>query len=278
MNSTTAVRLLCSVRGCAGPLARVPGVWRCARGHSFDVARSGYVNLLQPGDRRSRTAGDSRAAVAARARLEARGLGDELRAAIEREVGSLALAPGAPALDVGAGSGLLLERLRARFGLEGWALDLSAAAVELGARMRPELSWVVANADRQLPFGDGAFALLVSSVGPKNPSEFRRVLAREGSLLLVVPGPDDLIELRAALLGEGRRIDRAPRALALFDACFRCVQRTAVRARRRLERPEIDDLLAVAYRAGRARERERLATLDALETTLAAELLHLAPR
>ena len=37
----------------------------CPRGHSFDVARSGYINLLQPQERRSRNPGDSADAVAA---------------------------------------------------------------------------------------------------------------------------------------------------------------------------------------------------------------------
>ena len=38
--------LLCPV--CGGRLAREKTVWRCESRHSFDVARSGYVNLLPP--------------------------------------------------------------------------------------------------------------------------------------------------------------------------------------------------------------------------------------
>jgi 23S rRNA (guanine745-N1)-methyltransferase len=242
------------------------------------VSRNGYVNLLQPGDRRSLAAGDSREAVAARYRLEERGLAEELQAAIERQVGALAPRKGGAVLDVGAGTGSLLERITGAFGLEGWALDLSAAAVERGARRRPGLSWVVANADRQLPFSDRAFDLLTSSVGPKNPPEFHRVLVPGGALLLVVPAPDDLIELREALLGEGRSVDRAPAALASFEPLFECVSRTVARRMGSLERAGIEDLLAVTYRGGRHRERERLAELDALEITFASEVLHFVPR
>ena len=49
----------------------------CRRGHSFDLARSGYLNLLQPQDRRARRPGDSA----------------EVRAARRRFLGSAAAAP-----------------------------------------------------------------------------------------------------------------------------------------------------------------------------------------
>jgi 23S rRNA (guanine745-N1)-methyltransferase len=96
------------VRGCGLPLARTERAFRCARGHAFDVARSGYVNLVQPQDRRSVEAGDARQELEARARLHASGFG----AALERELARLAvgleLPRGAFVLDLGAGAG---ERL-----------------------------------------------------------------------------------------------------------------------------------------------------------------------
>jgi 23S rRNA (guanine745-N1)-methyltransferase len=278
MSTESTVRPLCTVRGCAETLERGPRAWSCARGHSFDVARSGYVNLLQPGDRRSRAAGDAREAIEARARLEDGGFHDELYAALAREVAALAPARGSAALDVGACTGRLLEHVCATAGLAGWALDLSIVAADLGARRRGGLTWVVANADRGLPFADGSFELLISSAGPKNPAEFRRVLAAGGALLLVVPGADDLIELRGELLGEGRRIDRVGPALERFGEGFAVVGRTAVSGRRRLGRAQVEDVLAAAYRAGRRRERERLEKVGEIEVTIAAEVLRLVGR
>ncbi len=78
--------LLCTVRGCGEPLRRSGGSWSCARGHSFDVAKRGYVNLLQPQDRRSLDAGDSAAVVAARRRLAAAGYDRELIVALAEEL------------------------------------------------------------------------------------------------------------------------------------------------------------------------------------------------
>ncbi|HKO57080.1 MAG TPA: rRNA (guanine-N1)-methyltransferase, partial [Thermoanaerobaculia bacterium] len=59
------------MRSCGSPLTAGRS-WVCPRGHSFDVARSGYLNLLQPQDRRSAYPGDSAAAVAARRRFLSR--------------------------------------------------------------------------------------------------------------------------------------------------------------------------------------------------------------
>ena len=61
--------LICPVRGCGLALTRDEKRAFCSRGHSFDVARSGYINLLQPQDRRSKEPGDTKEAVAARRRL-----------------------------------------------------------------------------------------------------------------------------------------------------------------------------------------------------------------
>jgi 23S rRNA (guanine745-N1)-methyltransferase len=74
--------LLCPLADCHLPLEQEGRRVVCARGHSFDIARSGYINLLQPQDRRSREPGDSAAAVKARRRLHDRGITEPLLKAI----------------------------------------------------------------------------------------------------------------------------------------------------------------------------------------------------
>ncbi len=45
---------------CAAPLEREAGVCRCPKGHSFDLAREGYVHLLPPNRKHSALPGDDR--------------------------------------------------------------------------------------------------------------------------------------------------------------------------------------------------------------------------
>jgi 23S rRNA (guanine745-N1)-methyltransferase len=67
---------------CAEPLRALPGTLRCERGHAFDVAREGYVDLLPDGYGRSRRHGDTAEMVRARARFLGRGHHDLLARAV----------------------------------------------------------------------------------------------------------------------------------------------------------------------------------------------------
>src|SRR3982751_1417194 len=97
--------LLCTVRDCRLPLRLSARRLVCPRGHSFDIARSGYINLLQPQDKRSKQPGDTTDAVAARRRLHDRGVTGPLLKAIE-EIAEPA--PGEVVLDAGCGDGFYL--------------------------------------------------------------------------------------------------------------------------------------------------------------------------
>src|SRR5580658_1695487 len=137
--------LLCTVRNCHLALVREERRLVCPLGHSFDVARSGYINLLQPQDRRSNQPGDSAAAVAARRRLHDRGVTAPLLQAIAE---ILSPSQGDVVLDAGCGDGFYLGSLARQAGFSGHGVDISVAAIEAAARRYPECQWVVANADR----------------------------------------------------------------------------------------------------------------------------------
>src|SRR5437899_10044789 len=163
--------LACTVRDCGQPLTRSDRVWTCARGHAYDVARSGYVNLLQPQDRKSASPGDLKAAIDARARLFARGVGRALvddvvrRAAVQVNAAPATPSPCPVVVDLGSGTGDVLGDLASELQIEGIGIDLSTAAAEHAAKRFPALTWIVANADRRLPLLDRSASLVVSVNG-----------------------------------------------------------------------------------------------------------------
>jgi 23S rRNA (guanine745-N1)-methyltransferase len=238
----------------------------CANKHSFDVARSGYVNLLQPQDRRSKNPGDTAEAVAARRRFYERG--DPLVDAIVR-----AFPVSGTLLDVGCGEGSHLEAFRRAYGVDAWGVDISVPAIELAARTYRECSFVVANADRFLPFEDASFDAVASITARMNAEEMRRVLRPDGALLVVIPGAEDLIELREAVQGERVERDRVERTVAEFAPLFTLERSETLQHVARLDRAAIAEVMSSSYRGLRTRERERLARLDALDVTLAREAL-----
>src|SRR3954464_3224202 len=123
--------LLCPVRGCRLGLVRAGQGMVCPRKHSFDIARSGYVNLLQPQDRRSKQPGDTAEAVAARRRLHDRGVTRPLLEAIAEPAG----ASGEDnVLDAGCGDGFYLGSLARETGFAGHGIDISTPAIDAATR------------------------------------------------------------------------------------------------------------------------------------------------
>jgi 23S rRNA (guanine745-N1)-methyltransferase len=270
--------LACTVRGCGRPLERRARSFVCAGGHSYDVARNGYVNLLQPQDRRSLAAGDSKSAVEARSRLFAAGAGRAIVSEIVRRVATLDLLAGALVADLGCGSGDALAALAAETASTGVGIDLSTAAIQHAARRFPSLTWVVANADRRLPFLDHSVAFVMSVHGRRNASECARVLSPTGFLCVAVPARDDLIELRASVQGEGIERARGQALLAEHEPFFAMLEHFAVRERRTLDRTSLLDLLRGTYRGERTSTAARVGALTNLEVTLASDAFLFAPR
>jgi 23S rRNA (guanine745-N1)-methyltransferase len=231
------VTLLCTVRECRAPLARQPGRVVCERGHSFDVARSGYINLLQPQDRRAKNPGDSAEVVAARRRfLE--------RYSIPFDLSDLR--PPASTLDAGCGEGHYLGAVRAQFDCEAHGIDISVPAIDAATRAHRDCTFVVANADRFLPYAGASFDLVMSINARLNPSEFRRVLRDGGTLLVSILGPDDLRELRG-----GPEQDHVERTVALFASHFTLVRHESVQRTVHLDRDGVRDALLSSYRGMR---------------------------
>jgi 23S rRNA (guanine745-N1)-methyltransferase len=265
--------LACTVRACGMPLTRREGVLVCARGHAFDVARSGYVNLLQPQDRRSLDAGDSREAVAARARLFARGFGRLIAERTVAQAVELLSSPLPVVVELGSGTGDVLAMLAERRSVDAVGIDLSVAAADHAARQHPGLTWIVANADRRLPLVDGKAALMLSLHARRNPAECARAIGDGGYLLVAVPGPDDLMELRAEIQGEALERDRVAPLVEEHRHGFEVMRKVSVRERAHLDVQSLQDLLRSSYRGARASAASRVEQLTAMDVTLASELV-----
>ena len=172
---------------------------RCEAGHSFDVARQGYLSLL-PGDAELGSA-DTAAMVSARSAFLGAGhfdpLAEELQSECERAVAADA---GGCVVDLGAGTGWYLARVLERVGdRTGLALDLSKHALRRAARAHPRIAAVACDAWRPLPLRDGVAALALSVFAPRNGPELARVLRSRGVLVLASPTRAHLGELVPAL-------------------------------------------------------------------------------
>jgi len=185
---------------CGGALTREDACYRCLAGHSFDIAREGYVNLLPANRQHSRTPGDDKEMAAARTRFLEGGWYGPLRDTLCGLVG--ALASDAPSLlDAGCGEGWYTQALAEAAAAKGGrtaGVDLSKPSVKKAARRCPAGEFAVGTV-YHLPVADQRVDLLVNCFSPLAAEEFARVLKPGGTFLYVVPGPRHLWELKAAV-------------------------------------------------------------------------------
>ena len=199
---------------CARDLELARGAVSCAAGHTFDVARQGYVSLLRGGPRAAR--GDTAGMVAARSRFLAGGHFDPLAEALAGAAGRVG--GDGCVVDLGAGTGWQLARvLDALPDRHGVALDVSAPALRRAARAHPRIGAVGCDVWGPLPVRDRVAGLVLNVFAPRNGAEMARLLALRGSLLVVTPTTrhlHELVEGLGLLSVDSRKQERLDRELA----------------------------------------------------------------
>jgi 23S rRNA (guanine745-N1)-methyltransferase len=245
----------------AVPLSAAPRALRCGRGHAFDVARQGYVNLSAG---RLTHPGDTAGMVAARQRFLDRGGYGFVTAALRTEAAGTP-APAGLVLDAGAGTGhhlaAVLDALPRAVGL---ALDVSKPALRRAARAHPRAGAALADTWRGLPVADHCADLLLNVFAPRNGAEFRRALRGDGTLITVTPEADHLAELVGRL--ELLRVDaaKADRLAGGLDPWFRPAGGARHSRTLRLSRDEVADLVAMGPSAHHADPEPLAAAIAAL--------------
>jgi 23S rRNA (guanine745-N1)-methyltransferase len=201
---------------CGLPLAAFAQlVLGCTNGHRYDANKRGYVSLV---DTSRKIHGDTAAMLDARTEVLEAGTYAPIADAITKlaqDASTLAdratgVAPprqmgGRRVIDAGCGTGYYLHQLidSSPTILNGLAIDLSPTAVARAVRGRTDIAGLVADTWRPLPVRDSVADILINVFAPRNLEEFARVLADDGTLIVVVPRPDHLKELRE----HGRMLD-----------------------------------------------------------------------
>lgn len=220
----------------------------CEIGHSFDVARQGYVSLLTGAA--SKFTGDTPEMIADRYEFLAAGHFDALMAAVADAAGSAWCSAGGGTdpriLEVGAGTGQYLAHvLDVLPGGRGIGLDVSKAAARRIARCHPRAAAVVADVWRQLPVRARSLTHVLSIFAPRNAREIHRVLADDGVLIVLTPTERHLREL-GALPGMVRVDERKTERLgASMSGLFERVARVGVEYPMTLPHPDVARLMGM---------------------------------
>ncbi|MBF6081672.1 methyltransferase type 11 [Nocardia cyriacigeorgica] len=249
---------------CQAGLAMSERSLRCGAGHSFDIAKQGYITLLTGAS--TKMTGDSADMLDARAAFQSGGhfapIADATVAAVAGD--GPAAHPGASALvlEIGAGTGYYLARvLDALPHALGIALDVAKPAGRRSARAHPRAAAVVADAWRGLPLGEGTVDAALSVFAPRNPGEVARVLHPDGRFVVVTPTDRHLAELIEPLGMVSVDPDKQDRLTATMSGHFALCARDAVEYPMKLSRADIAHVVAMGPSAHHT---------DAVESSLAA--------
>lgn len=172
-------------------------------GHSYDVARQGYVSLV--GGKGLNHDGDSLEMVRSREAFLAQGYFAPFVEAVTDAVGNVIERSAAQVdepvvLEVGAGTGYYLAHtLDSIDGARGVGLDISVPAAKHLAKSHPRTGAVVADVWERIPLRDASVHAITVVFAPRNPGEFRRVLVDGGEAVILTADRGHLDELREPL-------------------------------------------------------------------------------
>lgn len=269
--------LICPV--CGGVLSRSGGSLLCEKRHCFDISAKGYVNLLLPNHMNAKLPGDNKLMVGARRRFLEKGYYEPLADALCVCAGEYFPDEGA-FLDAGCGEGYYTEKmLSALYGrkkkVRAAAVDISKAACAAAAvRLKscPVSVMTAAASVFRLPAACCGTDMLTTIFAPLCMEEFTRVLKTGGILIMVIPAPRHLWQLKQAVYDEP--YENTPHDYALEG--YELIDRRSVEDTIELRcREDISDLFMMTpyyYKTGEEGHR-RLEALETLTTEIAFEVL-----
>lgn len=173
----------------------------CSNRHSFDIARSGYVNLLLSKHIGKTVHGDNKMMVRARREFLEKGYYSPLKNSLcdmaEKHF------KGGVILDAGCGEGYyttaIFDRLKnAEIAVEMYGIDISKAAAELAAKRGTPIFFAAASVFH-IPFADASCDMLVTMFAPYCGEEYQRVLKKDGIMIMAIPSENHLWELKQAI-------------------------------------------------------------------------------
>ncbi|MDA9266826.1 methyltransferase domain-containing protein [Salibacteraceae bacterium] len=185
---------------CKSPLSNSKEkTFTCENNHSFDIAKQGYLNLLPVNQKKSKDPGDNQMMIAARRSFLELGFYDPLIESIktlitdEMSFASKSII----AFDAGCGEGYYSEKaLKNLPGLETEVLgtDISKYAVKNAANKYKDNFYFVSSI-YNLPIADSSTDLILSVFSPVMEEEFKRILSKQGYVIIVSPAPNHLREI-----------------------------------------------------------------------------------
>lgn len=281
--------LTCPV--CGGILHRENRSVGCEAGHTFDIAKSGYVNMLPPGKEKNARTGDEKDMVRARVEFLGKGYYANISSAVADVISENVTGTDDLVLcDMGCGEGYHTCRFAGEIhdktgrGVLALGFDASKYAAECASKLAKSKGWLSRDGIGgdcvspvqcafmpgnifHLPVREHAVTCAVSMFAPVAGDEAQRILTDDGLLIVVSSGRDHLLEMRQLIYDDVHLSDSLPETPDGFEL----VTRRNLNYRTTIEnKTDIASLFVMTpfyYKTTEA-GRARLAEQDTLDVTV----------
>lgn len=206
----------------------------CENNHCFDIARTGYINLLR---KPVKTEYDEDL-FRSRNIISGSGFFDPMLEVINNlilENIESSNAEDIKILDAGCGEGShlghIINSLHSKIArnIQGVGVDISKEGILMASKAFFDIIWCVGDL-ANLPFRDDQFDVILNILSPSNYREFGRVLKGRGILIKVVPGRDYLVELRNIFYdGESKRVYSNEKIIEHYKQNFNILDKKDIR-------------------------------------------------
>ena len=183
---------------CGTPFVKDAHTYQCSKGHSFDIAKSGYVNLLI--SKNSLAPGDNKLMVDARQAFLEKGYYKPLSDEVSRLVEKYLSGKDAVLLDAGCGEGYYTSRVQRHLLTRGYTaafmgIDISKTALNKAAKRDKDIDYAVASIFH-IPVQEHSCDMFLNLFAPFCEEEILRILKESGIMIMVIPGQNHLWELK----------------------------------------------------------------------------------
>jgi 23S rRNA (guanine745-N1)-methyltransferase len=179
----------------------------CKHGHSYDVAKEGYVNLLLVQHKNSKEPGDNKEMVNGRRAFLEQGhyqpLADSISQIFNQHLATLTDSNEISFFDAGCGEGYYMNQVsqscnQAAVHIKFSGLDISKFAIQKAAKKYSKNHFAVASTF-QLPLENASQDAVLQIFAPSSELEVHRVLKPSGIWITVNPAANHLYEFKQAL-------------------------------------------------------------------------------
>ena len=187
---------------CHEPLVLDGRTYRCTHNHSYDIAKSQYINLLLNPDKATNNPGDNKESLLCRKDHLNQGYYDvilyEVVKCIQRHYHD-----DMQILDLGCGEGYYTYRMQQELNDHStvYGLDISKDGINMATKYTKDIYWIVGNS-KNIPLLDHSLDIITALFTVVNSDEIRRCLKEDGYMIHVTANNHHLIEFKELIYDE----------------------------------------------------------------------------